>query len=200
VSVQRPRRRYFSSVDASESSFDEVVVDRSHDVAVVADFWADWCGPCKALAPVLEKEIAARSGQVELVKVDVDANQELARRYGVSGIPAVKGFRNGRVVAEFVGALSPTAVSAWLDHLLAPPRADALVEELRTSGELPDVVAFLDAGDTEGALASIVASVLAADPGGRERLREVAVALFDRLGPDDPLVATYRRRLATALY
>jgi putative thioredoxin len=187
-------------MDVTESSFDDLVVERSRTVPVVADFWAEWCGPCKALAPALEKEIAARGGTVELAKVDVDTNQGLAQRFGVSGIPAVKGFRDGRVVAEFVGALSPTAISTWLDGLLASPRADTLVEELRAAGELSDVVALLDAGDTEGALAAIVAAVGGADSAARERLREVAVALFDRLGPDDPLVGTYRRRLAAALY
>ena len=91
-------------------------------------------------------------------------------------------------------------MDTFLDELLAPPRADILLAELRASGELPAVVAALDADDLEGALRLIVESV----PGGpaeeRERLREVAVALFERLDPEDPLVGTYRRRLAAALY
>jgi thioredoxin-like negative regulator of GroEL len=88
----------------------------------------------------------------------------------------------------------------WFDDLLAPPRADALVEELRASGELPDVVAALDADDLDGALELILAAVPAAEPTARDRLREVAVALFERFGHDDPIVTEYRRRLATALY
>ena len=124
----------------------------------------------------------------------------MPRSIRVSGIPAVKAFRDGKVVAEFAGALSRTAVDLFLDELLAPPRADALIEELRASGELPGVVATLDAGDVEGALRLIVESVPAALPDERERLREVAVALFDQLGTDDPLASTYRRRLAAALY
>ena len=91
-------------------------------------------------------------------------------------------------------------VSSFLDELLAPPRADALVEELRANGELPEVVAALDAGDVERALALIVEAVPDADAAERERLREVAVALFERLGQDDPVAAGFRRRLATALY
>ncbi len=123
---------------------------------MLVDFWAEWCGPCHALAPVLEAAVDARAGAVELVKVDVDANPALSQRFSVSGIPAVKAFRDGRVVAEFAGASSRAAVDTFLDDLLAPPRADTLLEELRESGELPAVVAALDADDLEGALRLIV--------------------------------------------
>jgi putative thioredoxin len=187
-------------MDVTEQTFDDAVLQRSHDHPVVVDFWADWCGPCHALTPVLESEIEARGGAVELVKVDVDANQALASQFGVSGIPAVKAFRDGRVVKEFVGAQSRPSVSSFIDALLAPPRADALVEELRAAGELPAVVEALDAGDVERALGLIVDAVPSAEADERERLRDVAVALFDRLGPEDPVTATFRRRLATALY
>ena len=187
-------------MDVTEQSFDEAVLARSHEVPIVVDFWAEWCGPCHALAPVLESEIESREGAVELVKVDVDANPGLSQQFGVSGIPAVKAFKDGRVVNEFVGAQSPTSVSAFLDAVLAPPRADTLVEELRESGELPDVVDALDAGDVERALELIVDAVPGAEGEERERLREVAVALFERFGQDDPVVSGFRRRLATALY
>jgi putative thioredoxin len=187
-------------VDATEQTFDDVVLARSHERPVVVDFWAEWCGPCHALAPVLEGAIAERDGAVDLVKVDVDANTELAQQFGVSGIPAVKAFRNGHVVREFVGAQSPTSVSAFLDALLAPPRADALVEELRETGELPEVVEALDAGDMERALELLVGAVPTAAEDERERLRDLAVALFEQLGHDDPLVTGFRRRLATVLY
>ena len=187
-------------MDVTEQTFDDAVLARSHELPVLVDFWAEWCGPCHALAPVLEEEVSARDGAVELVKLDVDANTTLAEQFGVSGIPAVKAFRNGQVVQQFVGAQSRTFVSSFLDELLAPPRADALVEELRANGELPAVVEALDDGDLERALTILVDSVPEADTTQRERLRDVAVALFERLGQDDPLAVQFRRRLATALY
>ena len=91
----------------------------------MVDFWADWCGPCKALSPALEAAAASREGKVELVKVDVDANQQLAALFRVQGIPAVKAFRDGKVVDEFTGALPPRQVEAFFDKLV-PSRADEL--------------------------------------------------------------------------
>ena len=114
-------------MDVSESNFQSAVIDRSRTVPVVVDFWAEWCGPCRQLGPIIERAVTARAGKVELAKVDVDANPRLAQAFRIQGIPAVKAFRDGEVVAEFVGAQPPTAVERFLDSLL-PSEADALVE------------------------------------------------------------------------
>jgi putative thioredoxin len=115
-------------MDVTESNFEAAVLDRSHSLPVVVDFWAEWCAPCRQLGPVLEREASKRSGRLELVKLDVDANQNLSRSYGIQGIPAVKAFHKGRVVAEFVGAQPAAAVERFLDSLL-PSEADLLAQK-----------------------------------------------------------------------
>jgi len=187
-------------MDVTEQTFTQDVLERSREKPVIVDFWAEWCGPCHALAPVLEKEVERREGAVELVKVDVDSSQGLALQYGVQGIPAVKGFRDGRVVAQFVGAVGPATVTSFVDQLLAPPRVEGLVEELRESGELPEVLAAVEEADLERALDLILDAIPEAPKEQRVRLRDAAIAIFDDLGHEDPVTVSYRRRLATALY
>jgi putative thioredoxin len=173
-------------VDVTESTWQAEVIDRSHREPVVVDFWAEWCGPCKALGPVIEH--AADEAGVALAKLDVDTNQQIASEYGIRGIPAVKAFRNGHVVAEFVGAVPKPMVEAFLAELTKPPVADGIDD--------PELKAALESGDYEAAFELLLGRV-GEDPEGT---RQTMVALFGELGHEHPLSTQYRRRLATALY
>ncbi len=114
------------AVDVSEATFDRDVIELSRQTPVVVDFWAEWCGPCRTLGPALEAAEASRGGRVLLAKVDVDANQGLSARFGIQGIPAVKAFRDGDVVDEFVGAVPKAKVEELFDSVV-PSRADELL-------------------------------------------------------------------------
>jgi putative thioredoxin len=127
-------------VEVTDADFQERVLDRSSEVTVLVDFWADWCRPCHMLAPVIERAVDAHDGKVELAKLDTDSNQATAARYGIRGLPTVKAFRNGQVVDEFTGAQPPAVVDRFVAGLV-PSEADELV----ASGDEESLRRALDA-------------------------------------------------------
>lgn len=116
--------------DVTDATFERDVIERSAQVPVVVDLWAEWCGPCRTLGPILERVIAATNGAVALAKVDVDANPRVAATFQVQSIPAVYALRDGQVVDQFIGALPEQQVRQFVDRL-APTKseADLLVEK-----------------------------------------------------------------------
>lgn len=141
--------------DVDESGFEQAVIERSKEVPVVVDFWAEWCGPCRQLTPALESEAGKRGDDVDLVKVDVDSNQALAQRFGVEGIPAVKAFKDGAIADEFTGAIPPAQVAAFFNGLV-PSEADRLAG----SGDEADLRKALEIDPRQPQAATRLARIL----------------------------------------
>lgn len=113
-------------VDANEADFEQVVIANSTHIPVVVDFWAPWCGPCRTLGPTLERLANEGNGSWLLVKVNVDINQRLSQSFGVQGIPAVKAFRDGKIIEQFTGAIPESQIKAWLKKFVADPSANII--------------------------------------------------------------------------
>jgi putative thioredoxin len=141
------------SYDVTVADFSQKVLDASSRVPVIVDFWAEWCQPCRILKPILEKLANEYGGRFILAKIDSDQNQELAQRYGVRGIPAVKAFVGGQMVDEFSGALPEAQVREFIDRLIPSP-----AEPLRAQA-----AAAHEGGDIEGAR-KLMAEAINLDP------------------------------------
>jgi putative thioredoxin len=145
--------------DVDEAEFVERVVERSRELPVVVDFWADWCGPCKTLRPALETAATARERKVDLAKVDVDRNPRLAQTFHVQGIPSVKAFRDEQVVSEFTGAVPPPEVERFFDALV-PSEADELVRRASEDGDEAALRRALELDPRHSGAATALARIL----------------------------------------
>jgi putative thioredoxin len=208
------------------TDFSRDVIERSKTVPVLVDFWAEWCGPCKVLGPVLERLEQTSGGQWVLAKVDTDRNQELAARYGIRGIPNVKLFVDGDVANEFTGALPERMVREWLDKAIPSKSRQALKEarERLSAGDgagaqnILEEIARKDSGNTE-ARVLLSRAIVASEPGRASELvagmeedsewfpdvdavrtfAEMARKLHDATLPEDPVRPLYTEAIAAMI-
>lgn len=178
-------------LDATDATFAEVAIERSKSVPVVVDLWAEWCGPCRTLGPILEKVVAETEGKVELVKVDVDKNPQVATAFRAQSIPAVHALAGGKVVDSFLGALPESEVRAFVQGLVPQQtEADRLLEK-------GDVVSLFSAHALEPGrddIATALATVLV-DQGRADEALGV-LAGFPEVGTVGHLAARARLLLA----
>ncbi len=179
------------SSGVTDATFPTEVVERSRSVPVVVDLWAEWCGPCKALGPILEQVIDDTQGQVVLAKVDVDANHQTADAFQVQGIPAVYALRDGKIVDGFVGAQPEAEVRAFVARLLPTEEEDALAK-LLAQGDEGSLRQVLEAEPGHADAVVQLAELLVAR--GDEGATTEALALLDRI----PESAETRRVAALA--
>jgi putative thioredoxin len=161
------------TIDVTDATFPTDVLERSTTTPVVVDLWAEWCGPCKTLGPILEQVIDETGGQVVLAKLDVDANPQTAQAFRVQSIPAVYAVVDGKVVDGFVGAQPEEAVREFVARLL-PTQEQTEVDRLRELGDEASLRAALELEpDNEGAIVDL-AELLVGDDRGEEALELLA--------------------------
>jgi putative thioredoxin len=155
-------------LDADAASFHSLVVDASQRVPVLVDFWAEWCGPCHALAPILAKLADEYQGRFRMVKIDTDREQDLARQYGIRSLPTVKVFKDGVVVDEFMGAQPESTLRALLEQYVSRESDDARIRamELRDQGQQAQAKTLLEEAHV-------------ADPGNHRVIPDLANVLIE---------------------
>ena len=178
-------------MDVTDATFQTEVIERSAQVPVVIDLWAEWCGPCKSLGPILEKVVAEQGGKVVLAKVDIDANPGVAQAFQVQSIPAVFGMVDGQVAASFVGAQGEDAVRTFVEGLL-PGEEVSDIDRLIAIGDEGSLIAALDIESDNVAAVTALALLLVERAG--EGDQDAALKLLERI----PESADTRRIAAMA--
>ncbi len=166
-------------VDVTDATFQTAVVERSNEVPVVVDLWAEWCGPCRQLGPIIESVVAETGGAVELAKVDVDANPGVSQAFQVQSIPAVYAMKDGKVVDGFLGAQPEWQVKEFVQRLLPTPE-ETEVDRLLAVGDEASLRAALELEPAEQRVIEALAELLVGDGRGDE-----ALALLEKV-PESP--------------
>jgi putative thioredoxin len=167
LSPQMPPATVDPVKDVELAAFMADVIEASKTQAVIVDFWATWCGPCKQLTPILEELVRAAKGAVRLAKIDIDRNPEIAQQMGVQSVPAVFAFFQGRPVDGFMGALPEAQVKAWIDKLIKATGGAAGAAEDGIKPALKQAAEFLAENDAIKAQ-SIYADILDVEPANAE--------------------------------
>jgi len=195
-------------VDVTDATFEQDVIERSKQVPVVVDLWAEWCGPCRTLGPIIEKVIADTGGKVELAKVDVDANPQVSRAFQVQSIPAVYALKDGKVVDGFVGAQPEAVVKKFVDGLL-PSEEETEVAQLLRLGDAASLEQVLAVDPDNVEAITALAELRVRDGRNEDALQLLAkipetaetrrVAAMARLGGEAPPADDVDRKLETLL-
>lgn len=159
-------------IDVTDATFQTDVIDRSTQVPVVVDLWAEWCGPCKTLGPIIEKVIDETNGKVVLAKVDVDSNPQISQAFQVQSIPAVYALSDGKVVEGFVGAQPEAQIRAWVESIL-PTAAESEVEQLIAAGDEASLRQAIELEPDNATAITALAAMLGASEDGQARMEAI---------------------------